>query len=58
MGSGEEIDKSLLYQAIHHQFVASAAVTKLGHEINPEFRIGCMIAGSPMYPPSPVIRMM
>lgn len=50
MGSGEEIDKSLLYQAIHHQFVASAAVTKLGHEINPEFRIGCMIAGSPMYP--------
>ena len=50
MGNGEEIDKSLLYQAIHHQFVASAAVTKLGHEINPEFRIGCMIAGSPMYP--------
>ena len=48
--SAEEADKSLLYQAIHHQLVASAAVTKLGHEINPEFQIGCMIAGSPMYP--------
>lgn len=48
--SAEEADKSLLYQAIHHQLVASAAVTKLGHEINSEFQIGCMIAGSPMYP--------
>ena len=48
--SVEDVDKSLLFQAIHHQLVASAAVTKLGHEINPEFQIGCMIAGSPMYP--------
>ena len=49
-GKAEEVDKSLLYQAIHHQLVASALVTRLGHEINPDFRIGCMIAGSPMYP--------
>ncbi|MDY2997826.1 MAG: 6-phospho-beta-glucosidase [Faecalimonas sp.] len=49
-GNLEEIDQNVLYQAIHHQFVASAKVTKLGHEINPEFKIGCMIAGSPIYP--------
>lgn len=49
-GTAEEVDKSLLYQAIHHQLVASAAVTELGHRIDPENRIGCMIAGSPMYP--------
>lgn len=52
---GEEafFDKSLLYQAIHYQLVASALVTKLGHEINKDFQIGCMIAGSPMYPLTP-----
>lgn len=49
-GKAEEMDQSLLYQAIHHQLVASAYVTKLGHRINPKFQIGCMIAGSPMYP--------
>ncbi len=49
-GKAEEVDKSLLYQAIHHQLVASALVTRLGHEINPDFRIGCMIAGSPDVP--------
>lgn len=28
----------------------SALATKIGHEINPDFKIGCMIAGSPIYP--------
>lgn len=49
-GDPEQIDKTVLYQAIHHQLVASAIVTKLGHEINSNFKIGCMIAGSPIYP--------
>lgn len=44
------MDPSELYQAIHHQLVASALVTKIGHKIDPEFQIGCMIAGSPHYP--------
>lgn len=52
-GDPEKMDKSVLYQAVHHQLVASASATKIGHEINPEFKIGCMIAGSPMYPLSP-----
>ncbi|WP_275259472.1 glycoside hydrolase family 1 protein [Paenibacillus pinistramenti] len=38
------------YQALHHQFVASAKAVKLGHEINPEFKIGCMIAYLCSYP--------
>ena len=52
-GNPEEIDKSVLFQAIHHQFIASSLVTKLAHEINPKFMIGCMIAGSPVYPLTP-----
>jgi len=49
-GTAEEVDQSRLYQAVHHQLIASALVTKIGHEINPAFQIGCMIAGIPMYP--------
>ncbi|MCO4527383.1 glycoside hydrolase (beta-glucosidase) [Streptococcus infantarius subsp. infantarius] len=33
-----------MYQAAHHQFVASSLATKVGHEINPDFKIGCMQA--------------
>ena len=33
----------LRMQALHHQFVASAKAVALGHEINPNFMIGCMI---------------
>ena len=39
-----------MYQAVHHQFVAGAAAVRAGHEINPEFRIGCMCAFVPVYP--------
>ncbi|WP_150274667.1 glycoside hydrolase family 1 protein [Paenibacillus tepidiphilus] len=38
------------YQALHHQFVASSLATRLGREINPEFRIGCMLARMIHYP--------
>ncbi len=34
----------LRYQALHHQLVASAKAVQLGHAINPNFKIGCMIA--------------
>ncbi|MCU5774098.1 6-phospho-beta-glucosidase [Erwiniaceae bacterium BAC15a-03b] len=39
-----------MYQTLHHQFVASAKVVKLGHQINPQFKIGCMLALVPLYP--------
>ena len=38
------------FQALHHQFVASAKAVQLGHSINPEFKIGCMIAYGKQYP--------
>lgn len=43
-------DAQLRYQGLHHQFVASAKMVKLGHEINPDFQIGCMIAFLTTYP--------
>ncbi|MNP73098.1 Aryl-phospho-beta-D-glucosidase BglH [compost metagenome] len=38
-----ELSKQDLYQAIHHELVASALAVKLGHEIMPEAKIGCMV---------------
>lgn len=49
----EALTQSQLYQAIHHEMVASALATKIGHEINPNFQIGCMILSMPVYPLSP-----
>lgn len=40
----------LRFQALHHQFVASAKAVKLGHEIDSENKIGCMIAYMSSYP--------
>lgn len=42
--------KKALYQAAHHELVASALAVKRGHEINPNFQIGCMCAFVPFYP--------
>ena len=39
-----------MYQVVHHELVASALVVKKGHEINPDFKIGCMLAFVPLYP--------
>lgn len=38
------------FKALHHQFIASALVVKLGHQINPSFHIGSMVAGDAHYP--------
>lgn len=46
---GEDV-QAVLQQAVHYEMVASARVVKLGHEINPDFRIGCMLAMVPFYP--------
>lgn len=42
--------KEAMYQCTHHEFVASALVVKRGHEINPDFKIGCMCSFIPFYP--------
>ncbi len=46
---GENREK-IMYQAAHYELVASAEAVKIGHEINPDFQIGCMIAMCPIYP--------
>lgn len=38
------------FQALHHQFVASARVTDYAHRHYPQFRIGCMICFLTAYP--------
>lgn len=39
-------DEQTVLQAAHNQLVASARAVKLGHEICPDFKIGCMLAAS------------
>ena len=51
--SKEDISPSELYQAIHHELVASALAVKIGHEINADFKIGCMVLAMPSYPLTP-----
>lgn len=51
--SKEKIKESELFQAIHHELVASALITEIGHKINPKFQIGCMVLAMPVYPLSP-----
>jgi len=55
MGAGliidnEETVNQEKYTAIHHEFLASALATKIAHEIDPEMKIGCMLAGASFYP--------
>ena len=42
--------EEVMYQASHYELVASALAVKAGHKINPNFKIGCMIAMCPIYP--------
>ena len=55
MGAGILTPKNLLnaqdlYQAAHHELVASALATKIGHGIDSENKIGCMVLGLTSYP--------
>lgn len=55
IGSGVLIDEvehkeQTVYQALHHQFVASARAVKACHEMIPDAMIGCMLARMEVYP--------
>ena len=43
-------DISLRMTGLHNQFVASAKAVALAHQIDPENKVGCMIAGNVTYP--------
>ncbi len=49
----DQLSKQDLYQAIHHELVASALATKIAHEISPTYQVGCMILAMPVYPLTP-----
>ena len=48
-----ELSKSDLFQACHHELVASALATKIAHEMMPDAKVGCMVIALPLYPLTP-----
>ena len=51
VGLAEESGEAEVYQAIHHQLVASARAVKACHSLLPEAKIGNMLLGGLVYPP-------
>lgn len=49
----EELSPSALYQAAHHELVASALATKIAHETGLGLKVGCMVIAMPIYPLTP-----
>lgn len=49
----DEIAESQLYQAMHHELVASARATRVAREVAPDAQIGCMVLSMPVYPLTP-----
>ena len=45
----EENKEEVIYQAAHHQLIASAKAVKLAHQINPDMKVGMMIAYTACY---------
>ncbi|CAD5902993.1 glycoside hydrolase family 1 protein [Carnobacterium maltaromaticum] len=45
----EDLEENI-YQALHHQFIASAIVTKLAHDKIPDSQVGCMLTKLMTYP--------
>lgn len=46
---GKNFDE-VIFQAMHHQFVASALATKICHDIIPGSKVGCMLTKLTYYP--------
>lgn len=42
--------EEVIFQAMHHQFVASAIATKICHDIIPDSKVGCMLTMITYYP--------
>jgi len=46
----QEKREEMIYQSLHHQFVAGALATKMLHEMVPDALMGCMITRTLTYP--------
>ena len=58
MGAGiyfeeNENEENVKWQAVNNELIASALATKIAHEINPENKVGCMLAAAIYYPITP-----
>jgi len=49
----EQLGEAALYQAMHHELVASARATRIAREVAPSVQIGCMVLSMPVYPLTP-----
>jgi 6-phospho-beta-glucosidase len=49
----QELSTTELYQAVHHELVASALATRIAHDTMPDAKVGCMILAIPVYPLTP-----
>ncbi len=49
----DQLSKTDLYQAAHHELVASALATRIAHEMLPGSQVGCMVIAAPIYPLTP-----
>lgn len=49
----DQLSDADLYQAIHHELVASASATRIAREVNPDIKVGCMVIAMPIYPLTP-----
>lgn len=47
------VPEQQLYQAMHHELVASARATRIAREVAPEAKVGCMVLSMPIYPLTP-----
>ena len=48
-----ELTDQDLYQAMHHELVASALATRAAHQVDPGLKVGCMLIAAPFYPLTP-----
>ncbi|WP_026624875.1 glycoside hydrolase family 1 protein [Eggerthia catenaformis] len=46
-------DPQIRFQALHHEFIASALAVKMAHEIDPDYKVGCMQIMATSYPLTP-----
>jgi len=49
----DELTDAQLYQAMHHELVASARATRIAREVAPGAQVGCMVLSMPIYPLTP-----
>lgn len=46
----DDDEEQVKYQASHYELVASAMAVQMAHQIDPENKVGCMIAAGDIYP--------